>query len=303
MTETAPPYGIGTRILRMPLRQEARKAVLEWILDGTLSPGSDVNEASLAASLGVSRTPLREALLALEQDGFLVSETGRGFRVVPLTERDVEEIYPMLWTLEGLAVRDGANLTVERKRRLGAAAIGALVALSVVLLGAGALFAAFKDRLWPEGGGGAGGGGGSGTGGTIDAGRAPVVEDVDAGASPLAVVDAGSGASSTVTPPVKPVCPSGVKPTTLVMRAIKDRYSELTACFEKHKAQLPEDQGKLMVTFHIAPNGKIVDAKADLPGAPKVTGCVEERLKGIRVPCYNGGDATANLPLQWSVKR
>jgi DNA-binding GntR family transcriptional regulator len=120
MTETAPPYGTGTRILRMPLRQEARKAVLEWILDGTLPPGSDVNEASLAASLGVSRTPLREALLALEQDGFLVSETGRGFRVVPLTERDVEEIYPMLWTLEGLAVRDGANLTAERKRRLTA---------------------------------------------------------------------------------------------------------------------------------------------------------------------------------------
>ena len=120
MTETPPPYVVAPRIARFPLRQGVRRIVLEEILDGTLAPGADVNEASLAASLGVSRTPLREALLALEQEGFLSSEAGRGFRVVPLTERDVEEIYPMLWTLEGLAVRNSAELTPGRKRRLAA---------------------------------------------------------------------------------------------------------------------------------------------------------------------------------------
>ena len=53
-------------IIRAPLRQEIRRIVLEGILRGTLGPGTDVNEAILAASLGVSRTPLREALLSLE---------------------------------------------------------------------------------------------------------------------------------------------------------------------------------------------------------------------------------------------
>ena len=120
MTETPTPYIVAPRISRAPLRQEVRRLVLDEILDGTLAPGSDVNEAALAASLGVSRTPLREALLALEREGFLLSEAGRGFRIVPLNERDVDEIYPMLWTIEGLAVRSGGPVTTERKKRLAA---------------------------------------------------------------------------------------------------------------------------------------------------------------------------------------
>ena len=120
MTETSTPYVVAPRISRTPLRQEVRRLVLDEILAGTLPPGSDVNEAALAASLGVSRTPLREALLALEREGFLLSEAGRGFRIVPLTERDVEEIYPMLWMAEGMALRSGGPLTTERKRRLAA---------------------------------------------------------------------------------------------------------------------------------------------------------------------------------------
>jgi hypothetical protein len=62
------------------------------------------------------------------------------------------------------------------------------------------------------------------------------------------------------------------------------------------------DQGTLMVKFHIAPNGRIVEASTDMPGT-RVASCVEERIKTVRVGCYNGGDANANLPLQWNVKR
>ena len=54
--------------------------------------------------MGVSRTPLREALLGLEREGFLTSEAGRGFFVQPLTLRDAEELYPILATLEGTAL-------------------------------------------------------------------------------------------------------------------------------------------------------------------------------------------------------
>jgi len=91
---------------RAPLRLKVRRVVQHAILHGALAPGGDVNEAELAAQLGVSRTPLREALLGLEAEGFLESAAGRGFSVAPLTERDVEEIYPILWTLEGLALRE-----------------------------------------------------------------------------------------------------------------------------------------------------------------------------------------------------
>ena len=52
----------------------------------------------------MSRTPLREALLGLEREGFLRSEAGRGFFASPLTADDAEELYPILWTLEGLAL-------------------------------------------------------------------------------------------------------------------------------------------------------------------------------------------------------
>jgi len=105
-------------IVRAPLRQEIRRVILERILRGALAPGSDVNEAMLASSLGVSRTPLREALLGLEMEGFLRSDVGRGFSIVPLTERDVEEVYPLLWTLESLALRTMGPIPAEKRRQL-----------------------------------------------------------------------------------------------------------------------------------------------------------------------------------------
>jgi DNA-binding GntR family transcriptional regulator len=105
---------------RAPLRLKVRRAVLHGILHGALEPGGDVNEAELASRLGVSRTPLREALLGLESDGFLESAVGRGFSVVPLTERDIVEIYPILWTLEGAALRATPPPTREAMTRLTA---------------------------------------------------------------------------------------------------------------------------------------------------------------------------------------
>lgn len=111
---------MGGALDRAPLRRKVRRAVLHGILHGALEPGGDVNEADLAARLGVSRTPLREALLGLESDGFLESAVGRGFSVVPLTERDIVEIYPILWTLEGAALRATPPPTREAMKRLAA---------------------------------------------------------------------------------------------------------------------------------------------------------------------------------------
>jgi DNA-binding GntR family transcriptional regulator len=89
---------------RKPLRDQIYQLVLDRLLRGELPPGSRVVESELATQMGVSRTPLREALFRLEQEGFLQADLARGFTVVPLTAREVREIYPIIWTLECLAL-------------------------------------------------------------------------------------------------------------------------------------------------------------------------------------------------------
>jgi len=88
-----------------PMRADLRLKVLDLIMTGKLSPGVRVNESRLAKELRVSRTPLREALFQLESDGFVRSDKDRGFSVEPMSAREIRELYPMLWTLECLALR------------------------------------------------------------------------------------------------------------------------------------------------------------------------------------------------------
>ena len=86
---------------------EALERVLEHLHAGHLPAGRSVGEAALAKQLGVSRTPLREALLELERDRLVDCQPGRGFVVRPLTCDEVRDLYPMVWTLEELALRSG----------------------------------------------------------------------------------------------------------------------------------------------------------------------------------------------------
>jgi DNA-binding GntR family transcriptional regulator len=90
---------------RAPMREALREAILGRIIRGQLAPGSRINESRVAKDLDVSRTPLREALFCLEREGFVSSELARGFSVEPLSAREVRENYPIIWTLEGLALR------------------------------------------------------------------------------------------------------------------------------------------------------------------------------------------------------
>jgi DNA-binding GntR family transcriptional regulator len=92
-------------IRRESLRLQARTLVRDHLLEGRLSPTDRINESKLAALIGVSRTPLREALLGLEKEGLIVSAAGRGFFVRSLSVEEVREIYPVLWTLESLALQ------------------------------------------------------------------------------------------------------------------------------------------------------------------------------------------------------
>lgn len=91
------------------LRQQLLPALRKSILLGRLKPGGKIIESRLAAALGVSRTPLREALLHLEREGLVRSDLRRGFTVEPLSGREVRETYPLLAALECFAVRTSAE--------------------------------------------------------------------------------------------------------------------------------------------------------------------------------------------------
>ncbi|MEV4053711.1 GntR family transcriptional regulator [Amycolatopsis sp. NPDC049688] len=90
---------------RTPLRSDLLEQITGRVLDGRLPAGTRVNEVHLAKELGVSRTPLREALIGLADRGLLVSAPGRGFLVPPFDPGEARRLYPLVAELEALALR------------------------------------------------------------------------------------------------------------------------------------------------------------------------------------------------------
>lgn len=89
---------------RKPLRDDVQKEILNRIVDGRLSSGSRINETHLAADMGISRTPLREAMITLVARQHLDSDMGRGFAVPPLDPVRFREIQTILSKLEPFAL-------------------------------------------------------------------------------------------------------------------------------------------------------------------------------------------------------
>lgn len=85
---------------RLALRDRVRTVLEERLVTGELPPGQRLREEELSQELGVSRTPLREALLELERVGLVESELARGFMAVPLRLREARELYPVVAALE-----------------------------------------------------------------------------------------------------------------------------------------------------------------------------------------------------------
>src|SRR5437764_4135344 len=92
----------------------AHKTLRDWVFEclrtsivaGDLAPGQRIVEADLAKQLEVSKSPVREAILQLKQDGLVIdAPKGRGVVVAPLKPSDVREIYAVREALETLAVR------------------------------------------------------------------------------------------------------------------------------------------------------------------------------------------------------
>jgi DNA-binding GntR family transcriptional regulator len=86
------------------LRDHIKRQVCDAILNGMFRPGERLVEAAIADQLGVSRAPVREALVGLEREGIVTSQPRRGYFVVDFTDKDIEEIYSLRRLLEGAAV-------------------------------------------------------------------------------------------------------------------------------------------------------------------------------------------------------
>jgi DNA-binding GntR family transcriptional regulator len=105
------------------LRQRTYEVLRHQISTGRIKPGQRLIENSVAVALGVSRTPVREALALLARDGLLVPTT-RGFVLPTFTERDVAEIYELRRLLEPAAFGDA----VEHATAQGIAAMRSALA-------------------------------------------------------------------------------------------------------------------------------------------------------------------------------
>ena len=92
-----------------PLRDQVHEEIRLRISDGRLTPGSKMVERELAAELGVSRVPVREALRMLETEGFVQVVPRKGVIVRHLSRRDVEELFDVREALEVLATRRAAQ--------------------------------------------------------------------------------------------------------------------------------------------------------------------------------------------------
>lgn len=103
-------HDAATRIPRVTFASMVGERIRSSILDGALTPGSQLNEVELANNFGVSRGPVREALQRLIQEGLLRSEPHRGVFVPVMTDEDVEDVYLAREVLETSAVRRIADL-------------------------------------------------------------------------------------------------------------------------------------------------------------------------------------------------
>jgi DNA-binding GntR family transcriptional regulator len=102
-----------------PLRDKIASSIRDSIIEGKIKPGERLLEPDVAKTLGVSRTPLREAFLQLESEGFLKVNPRKGALVTETSPKDAEEIYIIKGALESVAARLAVdNITNEQIEEL-----------------------------------------------------------------------------------------------------------------------------------------------------------------------------------------
>lgn len=89
----------------LPLRDIVFQTLRNAILTGELEPGERLMETQLGEKLGVSRTPIREAIRKLELEGLVIMVPRKGAQVAPFTEKDIIDVLEVRASLEALAAR------------------------------------------------------------------------------------------------------------------------------------------------------------------------------------------------------
>ncbi|HYF93297.1 MAG TPA: GntR family transcriptional regulator [Symbiobacteriaceae bacterium] len=92
-----------------PLYVKVYSLLRDWIIEGRFHPGERMKETALAAELGVSRTPVRDALRRLEKDHLIVSVPGPAYEVYSPTEQDLADLFGARAVLEGGAAHAAAE--------------------------------------------------------------------------------------------------------------------------------------------------------------------------------------------------
>src|SRR5258708_31869776 len=112
----------------------------DWIIDGPLQPGEPLRDEAPAEALDMSRTPIREALQWLEDDGLVVTTTARRTFVSPVTLTQAREVFPIVAALEGLAGRLAAaqmdDAALDEMRAQNARLAAALASADAAVAGA-----------------------------------------------------------------------------------------------------------------------------------------------------------------------
>lgn len=93
------------KIARRSIKDQIYQTMCDWIIDGTLQPGEPISDTEVAKYFSASRTPVREALLLLEQQNFVRVTPSCGTKVAPMTKDEAEMIYEALAELCGSAAK------------------------------------------------------------------------------------------------------------------------------------------------------------------------------------------------------
>ena len=89
--------------------QRAYTAIRDSIINGAYAPGMHLTESELAEIVGVSRTPVHDALLRLKADGLIEMQRNQGARVKNYSDRDIDEIFELRAYLEGYGAELAAH--------------------------------------------------------------------------------------------------------------------------------------------------------------------------------------------------
>jgi len=99
------PVPTSTEHVKRPTaREQVYRRLRTWIIEGVLKPGEVLRDQTLAESLGVSRTPVREALRTLEDEGLVETASNRWTRVAPLETEQADKLYGLVQVLEDYAL-------------------------------------------------------------------------------------------------------------------------------------------------------------------------------------------------------